>query len=38
MMCVRGVLIILVMVLCVAAHAQAPKLLLRATFDGSCAL
>ncbi|MFW6155756.1 MAG: DUF1961 family protein [Armatimonadota bacterium] len=38
MMCFRGMLMILVMMLCVAAHAQPPKLLLRATFDGSCAL
>lgn len=37
-MCFRGVLIILMMVLCVIAHAQQPKMLLRATFDGSCAL
>jgi len=34
----RGLLMILAMVLCAVAHAQAPKLLLRATFDGSCAL
>ncbi len=38
MMCCRGVLVIAMMVLCVVAHAQSPKLLLHATFDGSCAL
>ncbi|MGI5820209.1 MAG: DUF1961 family protein [Armatimonadota bacterium] len=38
MMCFRAMLIVLAMVLCMAAHAQGPRLLLRATFDGSCAL
>ncbi|NLO05775.1 MAG: DUF1961 family protein [candidate division WS1 bacterium] len=37
-MCFRGLLILLVLALCVVAHAQQPKLLLRATFDGTCAL
>ena len=37
-MCLRGVLVIAMMVLCVVAGAQQPKLLLRAAFDGSCEL
>ncbi len=38
MMCVRAPLLLILIAACVAAHAQPPRLLLRATFDGSCAL
>ncbi len=34
----RGALVVVTMMVCVIAHAQQPKLLLRASFDGSCEL
>lgn len=37
-MCVRGAFMLALVLICLTAHAQTPKLLLRAAFDGSCAL
>ncbi|MGD9495780.1 MAG: DUF1961 family protein [Armatimonadota bacterium] len=37
-MCLRGAMLFALILVCLVAHAQQPRLLLRATFDGSCAL
>ncbi len=37
-MCLRGAMVLVLVLICMAAHAQPPRLLLRAAFDGSCAL
>jgi len=37
-MCLRGAIVLTLVLVCMAAHAQPPRLLLRAAFDGSCEL